>query len=207
MSPALLDPPTRPGAQPPLWLSWGGLPAGAVRQPGAVDDVGGGVRIHLPPSIWTPLPDGSGVFNRTFITIPPQVMAKPRPVLSGYMLWDQQVGGTNLWLPLVAAELFEQSLPWLPPAALQIRPLGPMEQPNWRVVTAGRNPFRAWDRRQTIYSVPNKPSKPLCNVYFAADGRPVSVEVLELDPVAMATGGPDGLQMPSQGTLLWIGLA
>jgi len=204
--PALLDPPVRPNAQPPLWLSWGGQQAGAVHVDGAVEDVGGSVRIHLPPSIWEPLPDGSGVFNRNFIAIPAALMAKPRPVLHGYMLWDQSSGGSNLWLPLTACELFEQTLPWLPPAALQIRPLGPMEQPNWRVMTAGRNPYRGWDRRLTIYSVPNKPSKPLANVYFAADGRPCSVEVLEMETELLMKNGPQGLQMPTQGTLMWIGL-
>jgi hypothetical protein len=126
-------------------------------------------------------------------------------VLHGYRLYESDRGGEGLWLPFRVAELFEQSLPSLPPAALQVRPNGPWEQSNWHVMPAARNPYRAWDRRMTLYTSPGKPCMPTVNVYLDAAGSPVSVEVLQRDPglTQLADGETVGA---TQSTRLWVGL-
>lgn len=209
--PQLLDPPQRP-QQPPLWLSWEGTRKTSHWNADAVRDVGDGRRAFLPPTIWEAMPDGTGVFNRAFVRIPPAVMARDRPVLYRYRLWesedDQDESGT-LTLPLVAPELFEQTLPYLPPGAIQIRHFLSCHllQPNWRVMPINRNPYRAWDRRMTIYAVPGKPSKPTANVFFADDGTLVSAEIIDQDYQVTDLAGPGGEQILAQFTRMWIGFS
>lgn len=189
-----------------LWLSWYGV---------LLDERGGPLlpwvpagdlnprRPELGPLMWERWPDGSGWFNRLPISIPPEVIPG-RTLLHGYRLHSHAVEVCDpFWLPFAAPVLFEERLPLLPPGALQLRPGALEPLPSWRVFGSDRNPAPRWDRRQSLYTNPEKPNELTAQCYFDKAWRLLSVETLNVPRVEKLDGHPDH-SARAQTTRMWV---
>lgn len=186
----------RPG---PLWISWVGMVT-ETRQPL------GHQRRPITPQTWERLPDGSGMFNRSMIPLPDEVLTS-RPLLRGYTIHAAATGsGDELFLPLESPQRFEENLPYLPPGALQVMEHGPSCQPAWKVWGANRNPYPRWERRLTLYRQQGEGvGEPETNVFFDGYGRICAAEVLQTDGLWKI--GDTGIAVQrQQSTRLWIAL-